>query len=644
MKIESGVFIMKKSFKKISYFCFVIFVFTNITVFGFEKEGIITSSYNSYISEDSGYLPRPVEIKKGAEPTFTSFNTRFNLLGAGEIPTTYDLRNQGLVTSVKNQNPTGTCWTFAGMSALESALLKNKLGNPYDYSEANLNYALTKYTSDGENNSWGYDRALNSGGNFGMVMAYLSRGSGPVLEKNDIFVSGVTPAPRLASVTNSKLKEKYATKMYQLPNLPSNYTDTQRQAQITKTKQFIIDFGVAFCSYYTASSYYNATNTAYYYPYSGTSQPNHAVSIIGWDDNYSKTNFKTQPTGDGAFLIKNSWGSNWGNQGYFWLSYYDKYVANDVSCVAEVKNVKEYDNIYQYDPLGVISELGLGETSVIAANKFTSIQSGEILKAVGFDTIEENQEYEIYVNKNGHSLNSETLIKVAEGKLEDRLAYAGHHTIDIPEQIINGTSFAIAVKLISSGIDGALFPMEMRLTETTTETETLKHKYDYSTKATSNPNEGFICFDTNIPTPLNENGYWFDVDGWYKPYSFYDGENNRTLAFDKASVCIKALTDNPTSSVSFYNGNDEVITSTTEDDTVVSNIKVRNANANTKAVLATYEGNKLYNIEYKTGLTNNDINVFNSTLPSGTGYTFKTILLDENTLKPLINNGYSITK
>lgn len=620
---------MKKNLKKISYFCFVVFIFTNLTVFGFDKEGIITSSYNSYISEDSGYLPRPVEIKKGAEPAFTSFNTRFNLLGAGEIPATYDLRNEGLVTSIKSQGSTSICWTFAGMSTLESALLKNNLGNPYDYSEANLNYALTKYTLDGENNSWGYDRALNSGGNFGMVMAYLSRGSGPVLEKNDIFVPGVTPAPRLVSVTNSKLKEKYATKMYQLPNLPSNYTDAQRQAQITKTKQFVMDFGIAFCSYYTASSYYNATNTAYYYPYSGTSQPNHAVSIIGWDDNYSKTNFKTQPTGDGAFLIKNSWGSNWGNQGYFWLSYYDKYVANDVSCVAEIKNVKEYDNIYQYDPFGVISELGLGRAYVFGANKFTANSQNEILKAVGFDTVEENQGYEIYVNKNGHNLNATTLIKVAEGSL----AYAGHHTIDIPEQIINGTNFAIVVKLISSGIDGAFFPMEMRRTETT-------HQYDYSSKATSNPNEGFISLDDIPLTEADENDYWFDVNDWYNTTPI----SGKTFVDEKASVCIKALTDNPKSSVSFYNGNDEVITSTTEDDTVVSNIKVRNANENTKAVIATYEGNKLYNIEYKTGLTNNDINVFNSTLPSGTGYTFKTILLDENTLKPLINNGYSITK
>lgn len=97
---------------------------------------------------------------------------------------------------------------------------------------------------------------------------------------------------------------------------------------------------------------YNASfideNFNHYQPVSDNSAANHAVVIVGWDDNY----LVPSAPANGAWLVKNCWGTSWGNNGYFRISYYDKYACktNETAAYFFVDtDILPYDIIYYHD-------------------------------------------------------------------------------------------------------------------------------------------------------------------------------------------------------------------------------------------------------------------------------------------------------
>ena len=210
-------------------------------------------------------------------------------------PSRYDLRDLGVVTPIKNQNHYGTCWAFATFGALESDLLFQE-GIEKDFSEDHLA------------NYHGWDYCYSYGGNALMSVAYLSRGQGPVLDECD-------PYPNPGDGNPYCPRDRYIEQAIFIPGI----TGPQDMGIL---KNAIQKYGALYTTMLWDNQSYNPDTHTYYY--SGSISANHAVTLIGWDDNFEVPGAPDK----GAWIVKNSWGANWGENGYFYVSYYDTCFAH----------------------------------------------------------------------------------------------------------------------------------------------------------------------------------------------------------------------------------------------------------------------------------------------------------------------------
>ena len=330
------------------------------------------------------------------------------------IPSSYDLRDYGFVTPIKNQGSDGNCWAFAAIGALESCILK-AAGVEYDLSEENMKNLMALYSDYG----WNY--STNKGGTNSMVLGYFSSWMGPVNDSDDRYIINTYLSPLMKSLM-------HVQNIIFLSR--SNYTDNDA------IKQAILNYGAVYTTLY-------ATGVKNQY-YSGTSNPDHSVVIVGWDDNYSKSNFGgNQPPGNGAWICKNSWGTNWGYNGYFYVSYYDTRFAqvgvNDASYTFILNDTVKYDKIYQYDVFGMSDYLLTNQSSIWYQNIFNAT-SDDIMAAFStYFNRESNFTVEIYVNN--------------ELKLtQNGSSPAGYFTINFDEfiPVYKNDLFKIVIKLTTS--------------------------------------------------------------------------------------------------------------------------------------------------------------------------------------------------
>jgi hypothetical protein len=175
------------------------------------------------------------------------------------------------------------------------------------------------------------------------------------------------------------------------------------------------------------------------------------VSIIGWDDGVP--HFETP--GTGAWLVKNSWGTDFGNNGYFWLAY-------NSSCMTEIAYLeyRDYDpneKLYYWDEAGWVDDYGYEDPSAWMANIFNSTQDG-ILTHVDFWTTSNNAQYEIYVYLDGDiSDGLDNLATLQLGACQE----SGYYSIALtsPVSLTSGQPFTIAVKMTTPGYDDPI-PVE----------------------------------------------------------------------------------------------------------------------------------------------------------------------------------------
>ncbi len=326
-------------------------------------------------------------------------------LSTGSIPSRFDLRDYGWVTPVRSQGDANSCWAFGTCGALESSLLK-ATGKSYDFSESHMINTMLQYSK------YGLAEDADDGGYSDWAVEYLLSWFGPVSQDYDSY----DEFGRLSPINNTNNNIHVQDAIF-IP-IRENFTDNDDY------KEAIMEHGALDVSYsnFDEAPYYNNETAAQYQ--NKTREQNHEITLIGWDDNYSKENFLLAPPGDGAWIIKNSWDATWGKDGYGYVSYYDIGFFNYTYTVGFVfNNTENYTTNYQTDLSGNLT-FNESDKNVGYSNTYKS-NGNELISGVGtyFSDEGENYTLDVYVNgKLKHTQNGTA-------------PYYGFHTVKLTKEI-----------------------------------------------------------------------------------------------------------------------------------------------------------------------------------------------------------------
>ncbi|MCR1919560.1 lectin like domain-containing protein [Frisingicoccus caecimuris] len=337
-----------------------------------------------------------------------------------ELPRRYDLRENRVLNTVENQGTFGTCWAFASTAALETSQTNGEI----------LDFSVDHMTMNS-----GFNIAPTEGGDYNMALAYLAAWKGPVLAADDPYGDGIT------DTSLGAVRHLQEARMIE-------------EKDLNKIKSMIMRYGGVESSLYMSiqnawdsSEDYEPMTASYYY--AGNERPNHDIVIVGWDDDYSRENFNHMPENDGAFICRNSWGEDFGDAGYFYVSYEDSNLGTSNIVYTRLDKTDNYRMNYQSDMLGWVGTLGYKEPSAWFANVYTAGQD-EVLRAVSFYATGGQTTYDIYAVPEYYGAESlEHPVYLGSGYCED----GGYYTVDIPEivRLRAGSQFAVMVRITTEG-------------------------------------------------------------------------------------------------------------------------------------------------------------------------------------------------
>ena len=322
------------------------------------------------------------------------------------LPLRFDLRDEEMVSQIRDQGSASECWADAAVGALESSLLpQNK-----------AHYSVTDMV---KNNAFGLDSSL--GGDYEMASSYLLSWKGP------------------RNVSDHQLDRHVQGVRF----LDQNSLSSIKRAIYERggvTSSLYVDIADADIS---AASYYSGEHNSYCYK--GKNRPNHDVIIVGWDDNFRAENFNGNARESGAWICQNSWGKNFGESGVFYVSYEDSTIGSQATSYAQVEEKENFKDIYQSDLAGWIGQVGYGTGVISAANFYTAREEAQV-EAVGFYALGENTRYRVsFVSNAVGDASLANRVTVASGLVKER----GFYTIrfDSPKEVGAGRKFAVVLEL-----------------------------------------------------------------------------------------------------------------------------------------------------------------------------------------------------
>lgn len=444
-------------------------------MFEAESENAVEATMDAQDESQSESEDNTEKIRESEIPCLTSLEpenvpydenqeefTRKLLYGRGArniFPAKYDAGEEGYLPVIRNQGSWDTCWSFSLLGAMEAAMIRD-LEIPEedaDLSERHLAYFgfNTGYdvldNANGDTMTSPESYYLRQGGNDVRGVIRLMNWNGGAAESDYPYPGGTLP--NALERTDAQDAAVYLENAYRYDFARAQDKDEA----IHVVKKMIMDYGTVSWSYYHSSNYLNQTTGAYYNSVggSGGAKTNHAIMAVGWDDNYSKENFKegNRPEKDGAWIIRNSWGESTGDNGYYYMSYEDVSLgsANPVYAFT-VCDTARYDNNYFYGNTAyadaTIAVRRAAQVYTMKSEKATR----EELTAVSLFVGTSDVDYELQVYRNpdtedGIVTNPSSGTPMLDSPQKGTLSYAGLHTIALHTPITFDVGDRVSVVL-----------------------------------------------------------------------------------------------------------------------------------------------------------------------------------------------------